>query len=57
MRRVRWNESLVPELRWLDLRDFGVNLFSRGGEVNVAFFLEDTAISSRTRLAMAQQTR
>lgn len=27
VRRVRWNESRVPELRWLDLRDFGLNLF------------------------------
>jgi predicted SAM-dependent methyltransferase len=27
VRRVRWNQSRVPELRWLDLRDFGLNLF------------------------------
>jgi predicted SAM-dependent methyltransferase len=27
VRRVRWNESRVPELRFLDLRDFGLNLF------------------------------
>jgi len=27
VRRVRWNESRHPELRWLDLRDFGLNLF------------------------------
>jgi predicted SAM-dependent methyltransferase len=25
--RVRWNESRHPELRYLDLRDFGLNLF------------------------------
>ena len=25
--RVRWNESSHPELRYLDLRDFGLNLF------------------------------
>ena len=25
--RVRWNESAHPELRYLDLRDFGLNLF------------------------------
>jgi predicted SAM-dependent methyltransferase len=25
--RVRWNESQHPELRYLDLRDFGLNLF------------------------------
>jgi predicted SAM-dependent methyltransferase len=27
VRRVRYNWSTVPELRYLDLRDFGVNLF------------------------------
>ncbi|HYC93261.1 MAG TPA: methyltransferase domain-containing protein [Thermoanaerobaculia bacterium] len=27
VRRVRWNQSRVPELRWLDLRDFGLSLF------------------------------
>jgi len=27
VRRVRWNRSRVPELRYLDLRDFGLNLF------------------------------
>lgn len=27
VRRVRWNHSKVPELRFLDLRDFGLNLF------------------------------
>ena len=26
-RRVRWNRSAHPELRYLDLRDFGLNLF------------------------------
>ncbi len=25
--RVRWNDSAHPELRYLDLRDFGLNLF------------------------------
>ena len=25
--RVRWNDSSHPELRYLDLRDFGLNLF------------------------------
>src|SRR5262245_38575391 len=27
VRRVRWNRSSYPELRFLDLRDFGLNLF------------------------------
>ena len=27
VRRVRYNRSAVPELRFLDLRDFGLNLF------------------------------
>ncbi|HEY2797839.1 MAG TPA: methyltransferase domain-containing protein [Thermoanaerobaculia bacterium] len=27
VRRVRWNRSSHPELRFLDLRDFGLNLF------------------------------
>ncbi|HEX4440170.1 MAG TPA: methyltransferase domain-containing protein [Thermoanaerobaculia bacterium] len=27
VRRTRWNASRHPELRWLDLRDFGLNLF------------------------------
>lgn len=27
VRRVRFNQSSVPELRYLDLRDFGLNLF------------------------------
>jgi predicted SAM-dependent methyltransferase len=27
VRRVRWNRSVHPELRFLDLRDFGLNLF------------------------------
>jgi predicted SAM-dependent methyltransferase len=27
VRRVRYNSSTVPELRFLDLRDFGLNLF------------------------------
>jgi len=27
VRRARWNASRHPELRWLDLRDFGLNLF------------------------------
>jgi len=27
VRRVRWNQSPAPELRYLDLRDFGLNLF------------------------------
>ena len=27
VRRVRYNWSRVPELRFLDLRDFGLNLF------------------------------
>ena len=26
VRRVRWNRSSHPELRFLDLRDFGLNL-------------------------------
>ena len=30
VRRVRWNWSPVPELRYLDLRDFGLNLFLEG---------------------------
>lgn len=30
VRRVRWNHSKVPELRYLDLRDFGLNLFLEG---------------------------
>jgi predicted SAM-dependent methyltransferase len=27
VRRARWNRSIHPELRFLDLRDFGLNLF------------------------------
>jgi hypothetical protein len=27
VRRTRWNASRHPALRWLDLRDFGLNLF------------------------------
>jgi predicted SAM-dependent methyltransferase len=27
VRRERWNASRHPELRWIDLRDFGLNLF------------------------------
>lgn len=30
VRRVRYNWSSVPELRFLDLRDFGLNLFLEG---------------------------
>lgn len=30
VRRVRYNWSPVPELRYLDLRDFGLNLFLEG---------------------------
>jgi hypothetical protein len=30
VRRVRFNRSPIPELRYLDLRNFGLNLFLEG---------------------------